>query len=59
MSEQKIEIVQGDGKELDISKVSDHLSITKPKKKEKKENIVIPGKQEEKKWIECYLLKES
>ena len=49
MSEQKIEIVQGDGKELDISKVSDHLSITKPKKKEKKENIVIPGKQEEKK----------
>lgn len=41
----KIEIVQGNGKDLDISKVSDHLSISKPKKKENKGTIVIPGKE--------------
>lgn len=44
----KIEIVQGNGKDLDISKVSDHLAISKPKKKENKGNIVIPGKQDKK-----------
>lgn len=44
----KIEIVQGNGKDLDISKVSEHLSISKPKKKENKEDIVIPCKQDKK-----------
>lgn len=39
----KIEIVSGDGKELNISPVYDHLSIAKPKTKdEKKKEIVIP-----------------
>lgn len=42
----KIEVVQGDGKDLDISKVSEHLSISKPKMNDKKGKIVIPGKQE-------------
>lgn len=39
----QIEIVNGDGKELDISPVYEHLSIGKPKRKdEKKKEIVIP-----------------
>ena len=47
MSEEpkKIEVVSGDGKELDISNVSTHLAIVKPKIKDqdnKKQEIVIP-----------------
>ncbi len=41
----KIEVVSGDGKDLEISKVSSHLNIAKPKIKdadEKKQEIVIP-----------------
>lgn len=39
----KIEVVNGDGKDLEISPVYKHLSIEKPKKKEeKKKEIVIP-----------------
>lgn len=41
----KIEIVSGDGKELNISDVSTHLAIAKPKikdEKDKKKEIVIP-----------------
>ena len=41
----KIEIVTGSGKDLDISDVSTHLTIAKPKIKdeeEKKKEIVIP-----------------
>ena len=41
----KIEVVSGDGKELEISDVSTHLSIAKPKIKDsdsKKQEIVIP-----------------
>ncbi len=47
----KIEVVNGDGTDLDISDVSSHLNIGKPKLKndeEKKQKIVIP---EEKKNI--------
>lgn len=43
--QKKIEIVSGDGKDLDISDVSTHLSIAKPKFKDaddKKKEIVIP-----------------
>ena len=47
MSEEpkKIEIVTGTGEDLDISNVSTHLQIAKPKIKEdegKKQEIVIP-----------------
>lgn len=47
MSEEpkKIEVVSGSGKELEISDVSTHLAIAKPKIKdesEKKKEIVIP-----------------
>ena len=41
----KIEVISGDGKELEISDVSTHLSIVKPKIKDsdsKKQEIVIP-----------------
>lgn len=47
MSEEnkKIEIVSGTGKDLNISDVSTHLNIAKPKiksKEETKQEIVIP-----------------
>ena len=51
----KLEIVQGDGKDLEISDVSKHLSISKPKPIDKSnKKIVIPevkkeNKDEEKK----------
>lgn len=41
----KIEVVSGNGKDLEISQVSTHLSIAKPKIKDeddKKQEIVIP-----------------
>ena len=41
----KIEIVSGSGKDIEISDVSSHLQIAKPKIKdddEKKQKIVIP-----------------
>ena len=38
-----IEVVNGDGKDLEISPVYKHLSIAKPKtKEEKKKDIIIP-----------------
>lgn len=43
--QKKIEIVPGDGKDLEISDVSTHLAIAKPKIKDeddKKQEIVIP-----------------
>ena len=45
----KLEVVQGDGKELVISNVSKHLSISKPKPIDKSnKNIVIPEVKKEK-----------
>ena len=47
----KIEVINGDGKDLDISEVSTHLNIAKPKIKndeEKKQKIVIPQAKEKK-----------
>lgn len=41
----KIEVISGNGKDLEISSVSTHLSIAKPKIKDtedKKQEIVIP-----------------
>lgn len=41
----KIEVISGNGKDLEISDVSTHLSIAKPKIKDendKKQEIVIP-----------------
>ncbi len=38
----KIEVVNGDGKDLDISPVYKHLEVEKPKEEKKKGNIIIP-----------------
>lgn len=40
----KIEVISGNGKELEISDVSTHLAIAKPKVKDdnQKQEIVIP-----------------
>lgn len=46
--EKKIEIVSGDGKDLKISPVYEHLEIEKPKKKEKQE-VIIPKVKKDKK----------
>lgn len=50
MEEKKdLEIVSGDGSNLDISPVYDHLNAVKPKStKDKPKNIVIPKEQEKK-----------
>ncbi len=39
----QIEVVNGDGKNLNISPIYKHLSIQKPKsKEEKKKDIIVP-----------------
>ena len=55
MEEKKnIEVVSGDGSDLNISPVYDHLNVGKPKTtKEKPTSIVIPKekkKKDEPKW---------
>ena len=47
----EIEVVTGDGTELDFSPVYDHLNVVKPKTKdenEKKKKIIIPGLKKDK-----------
>ena len=42
----EIEVVQGDGKDLEISAVFDHIKIDKPdKQKERNQKIIIPEKK--------------
>lgn len=41
----KIEIVQGNSKDLNISEVKDNLTFEKPEEN-KKENIIIPENQD-------------
>jgi hypothetical protein len=38
----KIEIVSGNGKNLNISPVYDHIDIERPKEKKEKKEIIIP-----------------
>lgn len=46
----EIEIVTGDGSNLDISPVYEHIDAAKPKNKDKKpQNIIIPGQKKEEK----------
>ena len=40
-----IEIVSGDGKDLDISPVYDHIDIEKPKNDKEKKKIIIPDEK--------------
>lgn len=37
-----IDVISGDGSEIDISPVYDHVILDKPNKNEKKDKIVIP-----------------
>ena len=37
-----IDVVSGDGTEIEISPVYDHIILDKPEKKDKKEKIVVP-----------------
>jgi len=39
----KIEIVSGNGKDLNISPVYDHIDIEKPKEAKEKKKIIIPN----------------
>ena len=39
----KIEIVTGNGKDLNISPVYDHIDIQKPKEEKEKKKIIIPN----------------
>lgn len=42
----EIEVVSGDGSNLDISPVYEHIEAVKPKNRDKKpKNIVIPGQK--------------
>ena len=44
----QIEVVSGDGSNLDISPVYEHIDAAKPKNKDNKpKNIVIPGQKKE------------
>lgn len=45
----KIEVINGDGKGLEISEVYEHLKIGKPKTKEEEKNKKIIVPQEKKK----------
>lgn len=48
-SPKKIEIITGNGKELDISPVYDHIATDKPKSTKKvKKEIVIPNTKDNK-----------
>ena len=38
----KIEIISGNGKDLNISPVYDHIDIEKPKEEKEKKKIIIP-----------------
>lgn len=47
----EIEVITGDGTELDFSPVYEHLNAVKPKTKdenEKKKKIIIPGLKKDK-----------
>ena len=43
--EKNIEIVSGNGDDLNISPVYDHIDIEKPKEENKKKKVIIPEKK--------------
>ena len=47
-NKKEIEVVSGDGSNLDISPVYEHINAAKPKDRDKKpKNIVVPGQKKE------------
>lgn len=45
----EMEVVTGDGKDLDISPVYDHVIIDKPVQSSQKKNVIIPKEKKNKK----------
>lgn len=43
----EIDVIAGDGSEIEISPVYDHIILDKPNKNEKKEKIVIPKEKKD------------
>ncbi len=48
-SKKNIEIISGNGKDLDISPVSNHIPISKPKINNNNIDVVIPNEKKKKK----------
>lgn len=46
-NKKEIEVINGDGSNLDISPVYEHIDAVKPKKDRKPKNIIIPGQKKE------------
>ena len=42
MDKKKLEIVTGDGSDIDMSPVHTHINSMKPKSNSKKKNVIIP-----------------
>lgn len=42
MNNKKLEIINGDGSNIDMSPVHVHINSMKPKAKDKKKNVIIP-----------------
>ena len=42
MDKEKLEIINGDGSNIDMSPVQVHINSMKPKAKSQKKNIIIP-----------------
>ena len=47
-TKKKITVVTGDGNDLDISEVREHLTVAKPKTKNKKEKKIIVPEEKKK-----------
>lgn len=49
-NKKEIKVVSGDGSNLDISPVYQHINAAKPKNRDKKpKNIIVPGQKKEEK----------
>lgn len=46
-NQKEIKVVNGDGKDLDISPVYDHVIIDTAPSKEKKKNVIIPKEKKD------------
>ncbi len=54
MDKKEIEVVNGDGKDLNISPVYEHLEVEKPKEKENKDKIIIPEEKNRSLFLRAY-----
>ena len=47
-NKKEIEVITGDGSNLDISPVYEHIEAGKPKNDKKPKDVIIPGQKKEK-----------